>query len=213
METDPGGEAAARPAKPGRHRAAGATSSWASRNWTVAALTLYTFPTVLTGTTARAEPPPLMDSVVTSRTDFGLLEPTATAASDAVVPEAAPAVGKRSDREEVAWVKDNSGLTWDQLGKVFGVSRRAVHMWANGGRLNESNAQRLREFSAIVQSLVAAAPGDGTEATPESVRARLLEIGPLGRSIVGEFRYRRTKGPSWGAPFEPEYFIDAVREG
>ncbi|MGW5571475.1 hypothetical protein ACWEVD_09770 [Nocardia thailandica] len=150
---------------------------------------------------------------MTSRTDFGLLEPTATAASDAVVPEAAPAVGKRSDREEVAWVKDNSGLTWDQLGKVFGVSRRAVHMWANGGRLNESNAQRLREFSAIVQSLVAAAPGDGTEATPESVRARLLEIGPLGRSIVGEFRYRRTKGPSWGAPFEPEYFIDAVREG
>ena len=52
----------------------------------------------------------------------------------------------RSDREEITWVKEHSGLTWDQLGKVFGVSRRAVHMWANGGRLNESNARRLREF-------------------------------------------------------------------
>lgn len=113
-----------------------------------------------------------------------------------------------SDRDEVTWVKDNSGLTWDQLGKVFGVSRRAVHMWANGGRLNESNARRLREFSAVIRGIV-----DSTEATaPEDVRGRLLEVGFDGLSIIDRMRNERSKDATRGAPFELEHFIDVRRE-
>lgn len=113
-----------------------------------------------------------------------------------------------SDRDEVAWVKDNSGLTWDQLGKVFGVSRRAVHMWANGGRLNESNARRLREFSAVIRSIV-----DSTEsAAPEDVRAQLLKVGLDGLSVIDRMRNERSNGATRGAPFELERFIDVRRE-
>lgn len=113
-----------------------------------------------------------------------------------------------SDRDTVVWIKDNSGLTWDQLGKIFGVSRRAVHMWANGGRLNESNARRLREFSAVVREILAS-----TEATtPEDVRGRLLEVGSDGLSIIDRMRNERLNGATWGAPFGPEHLIDARRE-
>jgi hypothetical protein len=129
---------------------------------------------------------------------------------DAADPTSVVAVAglPRSDREEVIWVKDHSGLTWDQLGKVFGVSRRAVHMWANGGRLNESNARRLREFAAIVREIEA----ELGAATSESVRARLLEVGPGGLSVVDRLRQGRSFGATWGAPFGPERVIDATRE-
>ncbi|MEC4815094.1 MAG: XRE family transcriptional regulator [Scytonema sp. PMC 1069.18] len=39
-----------------------------------------------------------------------------------------------------------SGLTWDQLAKLFNVSRRSLHSWASGERLkpfNEENLNRL----------------------------------------------------------------------
>ncbi|WP_157575207.1 hypothetical protein [Nocardia yamanashiensis] len=126
-------------------------------------------------------------------------------------PTAAPPVKdteSRSDQEEVAWIKAHSGLTWDQLGKVFGVSRRAVHMWANGGRLNESNARRLRSFSAIVRDIESLMP----QPTPEMVRAHLLEVGTNGLSIVDRLRRERSAGPTWGAPFGPERLVDAIRE-
>ncbi len=105
-------------------------------------------------------------------------------------------------------LKANSGLTWDQLGKVFGVSRRAVHMWSNGGRLNESNARRLREFSAIVKEVQASIQG----ATPDDVRARLLDVGSDGVSVVDRLRRERSSGPTWGMPVGPERLVDAIRE-
>lgn len=125
------------------------------------------------------------------------------------VPTVRRSAESRSDREEVAWVKAHSGLTWDQLGKIFGVSRRAVHMWANGGRLNESNAQRLRAFAAIIRGFESEMP-DGS--TPEVVRARLLQVEPDGLSIIDRLRQEHSAGPTWGAPFGPERLIDAIRE-
>lgn len=142
----------------------------------------------------------------------GELASARVAASRTTLPQiAAPAVVtelSRSDREEISWVKANSGLTWDQLGKVFGVSRRAVHMWSNGGRLNESNARRLREFSAVVKELQASIPS----ATPDDVRAKLLDVGPDGVSVVDRLRRERSSGPTWGMPVGPEHLIDAIRE-
>jgi hypothetical protein len=107
----------------------------------------------------------------------------------------------RGDQEEVLWVKENSGLTWDQLGKVFGVSRRAVHLWANGGRMNETHAQVLRRFAAEV-----AAHHGGT---PEQTRAALLA-----HDVVDTFRRAQVRGAgdSIGAPFTPEEKVENVRE-
>lgn len=141
-----------------------------------------------------------------NRTGSGAFAPPVKPKPVPTVPRSAES---RSDREEIAWVKAHSGLTWDQLGKIFGVSRRAVHMWANGGRLNESNARRLRAFAAIIRGFETEMP-DGS--TPEVVRARLLQVEPDGLSVIDRLRQGHSAGPSWGAPFGPERLIDAIRE-
>jgi hypothetical protein len=82
-------------------------------------------------------------------------------------------------------------------------------MWANGGRLNESNARRLREFSAMIRDIESES---SHPTTPEVVRARLLQIEPDGLSAVDRIRSERSSGPTWGAPFGPERLIGATRE-
>lgn len=45
-----------------------------------------------------------------------------------------------------------SGLTWDQLARLFGVSRRSLHFWASGKLLNASNEERLRRVLAVIRT-------------------------------------------------------------
>lgn len=54
--------------------------------------------------------------------------------------------------ETIRRLKERSGLTWEQLSRVFGVSRRALHFWVNGGRLNAENAERLQVVESYVDS-------------------------------------------------------------
>ena len=117
-----------------------------------------------------------------------------------------PDQARTIDQEEVLWVKENSGLTWDQLGKVLGVSRRAVHLWANGGRMNETNAEVLRNFAAAV----AGRQGG----SPDETRAALLARKGGIDSIVDTFRRAQIRGvgETNGAPFAPEEKVENVRE-
>lgn len=160
----------------------------------------------LFGTTIGSESP-FGPPIFGGRTIRGELAPMLSDTSPARTAPPIETAAPRSDRAEIAWIKEHSGLTWDQLGKVFGVSRRAVHMWANGGRLNETNAQRLREFGSIIERLETEMPA----ATPEAIRARLNQVETDGYSILGRLRQERAGGPSWGAPFGPERLIDAIR--
>ena len=63
-------------------------------------------------------------------------------------PHPKPAVASR-----VRQLKEDSGLTWDQLRRLLGVSRRAVHMWAGGGQINAKNEERLALLEQIVAAL------------------------------------------------------------
>jgi uncharacterized protein (TIGR04255 family) len=44
---------------------------------------------------------------------------------------------------EIGELRRLTGMTWDALARVFGVSRRAVHLWANGGRMKDANSRQL----------------------------------------------------------------------
>ncbi|WP_432498412.1 hypothetical protein [Kineococcus gypseus] len=95
-------------------------------------------------------------------------------------------------------IRRETGLTWEQLGRLFGVSRRAVHLWAGGARLNARNEQVVREFAALVDALDAA--------NPEERRAALFAPRPVGGlSLVDEFRARHAPGSGevTGRPFHP----------
>jgi hypothetical protein len=50
-------------------------------------------------------------------------------------------------------IKSISGLTWEQLGRIMGVSRRAIHLWLRGNALSRANEERLHTILHIVRSL------------------------------------------------------------
>lgn len=56
-------------------------------------------------------------------------------------------------------------LTWQQIGRLFGVSRRAVHHWVAGNRMSAANLDRLTRIERAVAAL------DGS---PEQVHAQLM---------------------------------------
>jgi hypothetical protein len=81
---------------------------------------------------------------------------------------------------QVRALHSRSGLTWEQLSRLFGVSRRAVHQWANGGRMNARHTERLAELSQILSELPAAGP--------TSMRKLLMTPMRGGRSIFDMLR-------------------------
>jgi DNA-binding transcriptional regulator YiaG len=118
-----------------------------------------------------------------------------------VVPSDAAVANTVTEADQVRWLHEASGLTWDHLGKVFGVSRRAVHLWANGGRMNSINAQTLADLVAVVRELPARSPSDA--------RAQLLAAGPDGRSKLDTLRARGTGVDISGTPWSPQQLLDA----
>lgn len=90
---------------------------------------------------------------------------------------AAPSLSQRIQR-----LREGAGLTWDQTGKLFGVSRRAVHLWATGGRMNGANIERLGRLEAALY---------GLGADPDTRRLALFD-GSHGPSPYDEFRAEHT---------------------
>ncbi len=46
-----------------------------------------------------------------------------------------------------------SGFTWDQLARLFNVSRRSVHFWASGKPLTPSNEERLQRLLGVARKV------------------------------------------------------------
>ncbi len=51
--------------------------------------------------------------------------------------------GAISTSQALSEVRMISGLTWDEIGKLFHVSRRSVHFWASGKPMNSMNEKFL----------------------------------------------------------------------
>jgi DNA-binding transcriptional regulator YiaG len=89
----------------------------------------------------------------------------------------------RPTAELVRDLWERSGLTWDQLARLFGVSRRSVHAWATGARLNAYHQELLTELTQLVAWIDT---GD-----PHRNRDQLLAPRPGGPSLFDEVRARR----------------------
>lgn len=46
-----------------------------------------------------------------------------------------------------------SGLTWEQLARVFRVSRRALHFWASGKPMAPSHEEHLQRVLAVIRQI------------------------------------------------------------
>jgi len=108
--------------------------------------------------------------------------------------------------ELVQRVHLDSGLTWEQLARLFGVSRRSLHLWASGGRLNAANEEFLVELSSVVSII----PGD----TPNERRAALLKPQADGRSIFDQMRSRHGARATDinREPLTPEQVLESAPE-
>jgi transcriptional regulator with XRE-family HTH domain len=55
--------------------------------------------------------------------------------------------------EAIAELRTLSGLTWEQLARLMGVSRRSLHLWASGKPMASTNEEKLARVLAVVRQL------------------------------------------------------------
>jgi DNA-binding transcriptional regulator YiaG len=89
----------------------------------------------------------------------------------------------QSTAQLLAEARMASGLTWDQIARYFGVSRRAVHLWASGGRMTASNEELLTQLVRAVDAVKPMGAGD---------RRQALLRADSGLNIVDTERARRS---------------------
>ncbi|RME42514.1 MAG: XRE family transcriptional regulator, partial [Deltaproteobacteria bacterium] len=138
----------------------------------------------------------------------------------------APTAGPADARTALAEFRRLSGLTWDQLAQVFGVSRRILHLWASGKPLGAPNEEHLRRLLAVLRRADRGAAGanrallltehEGTIPIDLLVEHRYEEF----LQLVGEGPGRRTVArrplsrQAWEArkPSPPDELVDATQD-
>lgn len=58
-----------------------------------------------------------------------------------------------SGAEAIHEIRRLSGLTWEQVSGIFGVSRRAAHDWGAGKRLSPNNRQQVAKVLSVLRSI------------------------------------------------------------
>ncbi len=134
-------------------------------------------PTLPTTTTSvrKLVQAPLDQLILIDHTSSGLPTPDRTH-SNAV--SASPA-------QRIEEIRALTGLTIDQIGRLFGVSRRSVHNWISGNAMSTQHEERAAKILAIVQML----PGS----TSAERRAALLDSS-RGTSLLHQLVAARSEG-------------------
>ncbi len=65
----------------------------------------------------------------------------------------APAVEAASAGAAIGDLRRLSGLTWEQLARLFNVNRRSLHFWASGKTMTPSNEEHLQRLIAVVRKI------------------------------------------------------------
>lgn len=94
------------------------------------------------GTTSAPAPPERVGSLAAAEQTSGGASGHVAALHTMVIPGAA-----------IGELRRRSGLTWDQLARLFGVARRSVHFWASGKAINAAHEERLGRLLALVRHI------------------------------------------------------------
>lgn len=82
--------------------------------------------------------------------------------------------------EAMATIKSRTGASWDDLARIFGVSRQAVHSWVRGGAIKAAHEEKVRGLLARIEQLAALRPfqirNRLLDETGNSLRAPLLAV-------------------------------------
>jgi DNA-binding transcriptional regulator YiaG len=83
-------------------------------------------------------------------------------------------IASTSLAKRIAEVRALTGLTTDQVGRLFGVSRRSVHNWINGNAMAPQHEERAAKILSIVQVLPGSTPAERRAALLDSSRGTSL---------------------------------------
>ncbi len=129
-------------------------------------------------------------------------------------------------RRAISEIRQISGLTWEELGRLFHVSRRSVHFWASGKplrsgkevlllrtldfirKVDRGNARDNR--SAIFLAIDGRTPFDLISKGNFTEAENLLGIG-TGRKKLPNSRLDRTE-KILRSPLPPEQLVDAMND-
>ena len=113
---------------------------------------------------------PQSESVTASNYEIpAIFERTAAGPAGQLRPAPTEPTGEAvSTGEAILEIRRRSGLTWEELGDLFGVSRRSVHHWASGKPVSAANENTIRRMLAAVRRL--------SQGSRTATRSRLLAI-------------------------------------
>jgi hypothetical protein len=119
-----------------------------------------------------------------------------------------------------------TGLTWDQLSRVFGVSRRSLHFWASGKAMAATNEEHLQRLLVVARRIDRGSAGANRAALlgareDGSIPFDLLTAGEYERvvSLLGTGEILRAPSPKLSAPAQaaraarrPEELVGALQD-
>lgn len=133
----------------------------------------------------------IMPALQSQLPDMGSINPPMSNIRSIEKRAAAPA----SPKEMLLDLQKQTGLTWSQIARLFGVSRRSVHLWASGKPMRSKHEERLCHLVAVIRPYFA----DGSEQT----KAALLDTRDgtsLFHKLVNENSgFQRTIVPAYSA--------------
>ena len=62
--------------------------------------------------------------------------------------------------EGISELRRIGGLTWDQLARLFRVTRRSLHFWASGNPMSAENEERLHRLIGFIERVDRGSPAD-----------------------------------------------------
>ena len=71
--------------------------------------------------------------------------------ASASIPENNTREHNDATRSAIHELRRISGLTWDQLARLFNVTRRSLHAWGSGQPLHPTNEERLNRLLAVIR--------------------------------------------------------------
>lgn len=105
-----------------------------------------------------------------------------------------------SAREGIFELRRLTSFTWDDLADLLSVTRRSLHLWANGGPINTPNEKRVRDLLVTMRKLdrgtarenrsLLIAPQPGGGAFSELLRSQKFE---KALAMAGQGRGRAMK--------------------
>lgn len=83
---------------------------------------------------------------------------------------------RSTNAEAIAELRLLTGFTWDQVARLFSVSRRSVHLWASGETMSSDNEEHLHRMLGVI--------GQANRGHAAGNRAALLSSDPSSNLCV-----------------------------